>query len=72
MPALGPVSRRVLIQKLRRLGFEGPLGNKPHPFMVRGTFTLRIPNEHGTDIGVPLLRRILRNAGISVDDWNNA
>jgi hypothetical protein len=37
--------------------------------MVRGTLKLRIPNPHERDIGVPLLREILRQAGIDPKNW---
>jgi len=37
--------------------------------MVRGDVTIRTPNPHERDIGEELLARILRQAGISKDDW---
>lgn len=37
--------------------------------MVRGEVTLRIPNPHQGDIGKELLSRILRQAGIAVEEW---
>jgi hypothetical protein len=40
--------------------------------MLRGTQKLRIPNEHSEDVGVPLLKRLLKQWGISDDEWNNA
>lgn len=30
---------------------------------------VRVPNPHGSDIGIDLLRRILRQAGISEEEW---
>lgn len=66
---LRPVSRRELIQKFRALGFEGPLSGGKHAFMRKGRLTVRIPNPHGTDIGVPLLREILRQAGVTPGEW---
>ena len=70
MPLPRSTPRRVLIRKLLNLGFDGPYGQgKKHPFMRRGTFTLKIPNEHSEDIGIPLLRDILRIAGISEDEY---
>jgi hypothetical protein len=32
----------------------------------------KIPNPHGADISVDLLARILRQAGISREEWLNA
>jgi hypothetical protein len=39
--------------------------------MVRGQLRLVIPNVHAADIGIPLLTRILRQAGISRDEWES-
>jgi hypothetical protein len=69
MPVWGPVSRRRLIQGLRQLGFEGPFSGGRHQFMIRGDTTLAIPNPHGQDIGVDLLARVLRQAGVTRKEW---
>jgi hypothetical protein len=37
--------------------------------MKRGTLTLIIPNEHVGDIGPGFLHRLLRQAGVSLDEW---
>ena len=66
---LAPVSWEELVRRLRRLGFEGPYWGGRHPFMVRGDLVLVIPNPHRGDVGVELLRRILRRADISRDEW---
>lgn len=64
--------RRTLIQKLRSLGFDGPHSGGRHSFMRKGKLKVRIPNEHGEDIGISLLGEILKHAGVSEDDWGNA
>ena len=69
MPPLGPISRRDLVRHLRRLGFEGPYSGGKHQFMVRGELTLRVPNPHRSDVGKELLSRILRQAGIDREQW---
>ena len=69
MPAFGPISRRELIRYLKQLGFDGPYAGSKHQFMARGDTTLRIPNPHQHDIGRELLSRILRQAGIDKDEW---
>ncbi len=69
MPPFGPIKRRELIQCLRSLGFEGPFSGGKHQFMVRGDVTVRVPNPHQGDIGKELLSRILGQAGISKDEW---
>jgi methylmalonyl-CoA mutase cobalamin-binding subunit len=38
--------------------------------MIRGAVRVKLPNpHHGHDIGVDLLARILRDSGISRDEW---
>jgi hypothetical protein len=67
MPAYGPISRRDLIEGLRKLGFRGPQGGKgKHPaFMVQGTLKLKLPNQHQGAIGRDLLKQILDRASIT-------
>lgn len=69
MPSLGPVDRAVLIRGLRRLGFEGPFVGGKHQFMLGRGRRLILPNPHAGHIGLPLLTRILRQAGVSRDEW---
>ena len=71
MPAPGPISRKDLIRNLKILGFSGPYSGGKHQFMVRASVTIRIPNPHRGDIGLELLKRILRQAGIGNDEWKN-
>jgi predicted RNA binding protein YcfA (HicA-like mRNA interferase family) len=72
MPAWAPIARRELIRGLRTLGFEGPFSGGRHQFMVRGDVVVAIPNPHGRDIGVGLLSRVLRQAGVTRAEWENA
>lgn len=69
MPRFGPIARTDLVRCLRQLGFQGPYTGAKHQFMVKEQLRLRIPNPHRADIGKNLLRAILREAGISMDDW---
>lgn len=69
MPNLHPVSRRELIRKLRLLGFEGPFPGGKHQWMRRDGLRMTIPNPHGGKIDPGLIRRMLRHAGISLDEW---
>lgn len=71
MPALGSISRKDLIYYLRKLRFDGPYSGGKHQFMIRGNVTLAIPNPHKGDISVGLLNTILREAGISKEEWIN-
>lgn len=69
MPSFGPVSRKDLIRRLRTMGFDGPYSGGKHSFMVKGHLTLTVPNPHRGDIGRELLARILRQAGITRQEW---
>lgn len=71
MTRIGPVSRRELIQRLRRLGFEGPFTGGRHEFMTRGSVRLIVPNPHRQEISADLLVRILRQAGIRREEWQS-
>jgi predicted RNA binding protein YcfA (HicA-like mRNA interferase family) len=69
MSRLTPISWKELVRRLRELGFEGPYAGGRHPQMRRGDVTVIIPNPHEGDIGVGLLRRLLRQAGVSREEW---
>ncbi|MFB2838949.1 type II toxin-antitoxin system HicA family toxin [Floridanema evergladense] len=69
MPKLTPISWFGLVQRLRELGFEGPFSGGKHPQMRRNELTVIIPNPHQGDINVGLLQRILRQAGITREEW---
>lgn len=68
-----PVSRRELIKRLRKLGFQDPVSASKHSYMRRDKLKLRIPNPHSgkVDIGSPLLERILNEAGVSKEEWES-
>jgi len=64
MSKLRPVSFSELVRKLKALYFEGPFSGGKHLFMIRGDLRLTVSNPHRQDIGVDLLKRILRQGGI--------
>ena len=67
------ISRRELIRKFRGLGYSGPLSGGKHQFMVKGRKKIRIPNPHGNrDIHVSLVKEIIRQAGITDEEWDDA
>jgi YcfA-like protein. len=72
MSKLSPVSFSELVRKLKSLDFEGPFSGGKHLFMVKGDLRLTITNPHRQDIGVDLLKRILRQGEIQRDEWNQA
>jgi len=71
MPKVGPVSLRVFIARMRKFGFAGPYQEGKHPYMIKGTITLTIPNPHEKEVSQDLLMRLLRQAGITREQWMN-
>ncbi|MBM4430555.1 MAG: type II toxin-antitoxin system HicA family toxin [Chloroflexi bacterium] len=72
MRRLTPISRRELIQRLRRLGFEGPYTGGRHEFMLRGDRRLILSNPHRQEISIDLLARLLRQCGITPEEWQSS
>ena len=69
MAKLTAISWLDLVKRLHQLGFEGPYSGGKHPQMRRKELTVIIPNPHHGDINVGLLQRILRQAGITREEW---
>jgi hypothetical protein len=69
MPPFGPIKRTDLIFYLRRAGFEGPVGRGKHQAMYRNERRLTIPNPHRGEVSKNLLAMLLREAGISREEW---
>jgi predicted RNA binding protein YcfA (HicA-like mRNA interferase family) len=65
------LSRKDLIRKFRALGYSGPFSGGKHQFMIKGSQKIRVPNPHVSDISASLVKEILRQAGISSQEWNN-
>jgi len=66
---LHPISTRELIKKLKKFGFDGPYAGGKHRFMIKDNLRLTIPNPHRQEIGIDLLSRILKQAGITKKEW---
>ena len=64
------ISRREVIRRPRLLGFEGPFSGGKHQFMIRRRHKLRIPNPHRQDINMVLVNELLRQAGVSRQEWD--
>jgi predicted RNA binding protein YcfA (HicA-like mRNA interferase family) len=64
------ITRKELIRKFKALGYQGPFSGGRHQFVIKGGQKIRIPNPHGSgDVHIGLLREILRQAGISHEEW---
>ncbi len=64
------LSWRKLVQKFRKLGFDGPYSGGRHLFMVKGNLKVHIPNSHQGDISKHLVAEILKQAGIPFKEWD--
>ncbi len=71
MARLSPVSRREFIRRLRDLGFDGPYSGGRHEFMLRADRRLILPNPHRQTVSADLLTRLLRQAGITRQEWES-
>ena len=49
-----------------------PFGPISRAELVRGDVTLRVPNPHRGDVGRDLLARVLKQGGISREEWDKA
>lgn len=67
---LKPIKRRIFIEKLSALGFGGPFPGSKHEYMEKGAHRIFIPNPHKGEIGVVLLRLIIKELGITSDKFN--
>ncbi len=73
MPKLTPLKANEVMRKLRVLGYDGPISGGRHVHMVHHVKrkVIPIPTHGNKDIGVGLLRKILREAEASVEEWQN-
>ena len=67
------ISRKELIKKFKALGYTGPYSGGRHQLIKKSAKKIRIPNPHkSNDIDIGLVKEILRQAGISNDEWDSA
>jgi predicted RNA binding protein YcfA (HicA-like mRNA interferase family) len=71
MPPFGALKRKDLIKALKQAGLEGPYAGGKHEFLVKGELRLVLPNPHQGEISKDLLARILLQANISRNEWEN-
>ncbi len=70
-----PCKRSLFIQRLRRLGFEGPFSGTRHQFLIYKQHRLAIPSN--IEYSVPQLRMMIREVEsiierkITVKEWNS-
>jgi len=70
-----PCKRRLFIQRLRKLGFDGPYSGTRHQFMVYENHRLSIPSN--LEFSVPQLKMMINEVEsiidrpLSADEWSN-
>lgn len=72
MPHLSPISPKKLIKLLEKEGFVCIRKKGSHMFFANkiDTRTTSLPKHSNQDIGIGLLRKILKDIEISVEDLN--
>lgn len=63
------IKRKEFIKRLKKWGFTGPFSGGKHQFLTKGKLKLTIPNPHHQDIELILLKKLLKQAGISYNEW---
>jgi predicted RNA binding protein YcfA (HicA-like mRNA interferase family) len=69
MSKLSPLYHKEFVKRMRDFGFDGPYPGGKHLYMLKDNLRLVVPNPHRQIISVDLLMRILRQAGISREEW---
>ena len=75
MAGLRPLKRRIFLQKLRALGFEGPYSGTRHQFMVFGQHRQTIPTN--PEYSIPQVHMLIGQIEsilqrrISIEEWNS-
>jgi predicted RNA binding protein YcfA (HicA-like mRNA interferase family) len=69
VPPIAPISHRDFIYYLRQCGFEGPYPGGNHMVMYKENFKLTIPNPHRGGISKAFLLRLLKQAGLTREEW---
>jgi len=73
MPRLTPLKPEEVCRKLRQLGYVGPIPGGRHMRMVNletGKI-IPIPMHGARDVSVGLIRQIIKEVGVTRDEWIN-
>ncbi|MFA5747661.1 MAG: type II toxin-antitoxin system HicA family toxin [Candidatus Absconditabacterales bacterium] len=71
MPRLVPLKPDEAIEKLKKLGYEGPVAGGKHLHMIKGLEIIPVPKHGGQEIGVGLISKIIKEIGVSRDERIN-
>jgi predicted RNA binding protein YcfA (HicA-like mRNA interferase family) len=72
MSKLSPLKPEQVIRKLRKLGFIGPVPGGRHMRMIRAETgqIIAVPMHKGKDVSVGLIRAIVREVGVTPEEWS--
>lgn len=72
MPKLHPEKPDEVIRKLKALGYDGPFPGGKHIFMRHPATRRKIPVPYhkGRDIPKGTIREIIKEAGITIKEWD--
>jgi predicted RNA binding protein YcfA (HicA-like mRNA interferase family) len=72
MSRLVPLRATEVVRRLRMKGYVGPVPGGRHVRMVHPETgrIIPIPMHGGRDVSVGLIRAIIREAGITAEEWN--
>ena len=59
-----------MLRRLGAAGWEGPYYRGAHPFIIKDGVRLTIPNPDRGDIDWSLIKRVLEQARISAEAWD--
>lgn len=71
MPKLNRVSSKKAIKKLKRAGFEERYQQGSHIYFKKGERRTTVPFHGSKDLAIGTLQNILKQAGLSVEEFNN-
>jgi len=69
MPNISPIPRHILVKKLKKAGFSGPFSAAKHGYMKQGKTKIFIPNPHGKDIGLPIIKKIINQLNLTNQEF---
>jgi predicted RNA binding protein YcfA (HicA-like mRNA interferase family) len=71
MPEINPISGKVLLKKLEKHGYGLVKTRGSHHFLLHSTtkVTTTIPVHNNTDLDRGLIRKIIRDLKISVEEY---
>lgn len=71
MPRLTPLKSGDVCRKLRKLGYADPVPGRRHVRMVhlQTGKIIPVPMHGGKDVSIGLLREIIKEAGVTVEEW---